>query len=84
MQSLVIRKTLESISLDHRSEGEITQDGISDIKEAIREITNNPLINYLSVVVYSLFWAFHIDKIILIYCYLQTFDLSFLNVKVLL
>ncbi len=35
MQSLVIRKTLESISLDHRLEGEITQDRIYEIKETV-------------------------------------------------
>jgi hypothetical protein len=38
MQSLIIRNTPESISLDHRSEGEITQDRISEIKETVKAI----------------------------------------------
>ncbi len=41
MQSLVIRKTLESISLDHRREGEITQDRISEIKETVEADPGN-------------------------------------------
>jgi hypothetical protein len=41
MQSLVIRKTLESISLDHRCEGEIAQDRISEIKETVEADPGN-------------------------------------------
>ncbi len=41
MQSLVIRKTLESISLDHRREGEITQDRIYEIKETVETDPGN-------------------------------------------
>lgn len=41
MQSLVIRKTLGSISLDHRSEYEIAQDRISEIKKAVESALGN-------------------------------------------
>jgi hypothetical protein len=41
MQSLVIRKTLESISLDQRREGEITQERIFEVKETVEAVTGN-------------------------------------------
>jgi hypothetical protein len=39
--NFVIRKTLESISLDHRREGEITQDRTSEIKETVEADPGN-------------------------------------------
>jgi hypothetical protein len=41
MQSLVTRKTLESISLDQRREGEIPQDRIIDINISVEETACN-------------------------------------------
>ena len=41
MQSLVIRKTLESISLDHRRGEEIIQEQPSEIKENAEVIPSN-------------------------------------------